>query len=121
MATPSAKVARVLVDVSDYDVVPADRGDELPLDPPVTPGYSWVGRVVDLPGKRVQVRDGAVVIDGAPPCNPVIPDDRVFVCGDCHHDSVDSRSFGPVPPGSVGGRVWYAHRDPSPGALRRGG
>ncbi|MGY1772506.1 signal peptidase I [Blastococcus sp. SYSU D00813] len=94
-------------------------------------GASVVKRAVGLPGDVVGLEDGVLVVNGEPRCEagidpevvdgvyfgPVtVPEGTVFLLGDARGDSVDSRSFGPVPLDDVVGvvqvRVW-----PSPGGL----
>lgn len=87
------------------------------------PGYteSCVKRVIGLPGETVEVKDGAIYIDGKVldesaywtgtiigDMNPVTVGEReVFVCGDNRNGSKDSRnsSVGCIPYAKVVGRV----------------
>jgi signal peptidase I len=87
------------------------------------PGYteSCVKRVIGLPGETVEVKDGAIYIDGKMldesaywtdtiigDMNPVTVGEReVFVCGDNRNGSKDSRnpSVGCIPYAKVVGRV----------------
>ncbi len=87
-----------------------DRGDD-PL----------IKRVIGLPGETVEIREGKVLIDGElldEPylhgrrtqcnryCTPLTLDaDEYFVMGDNRPQSLDSRTFGPVPAGRIVGRV----------------
>lgn len=93
-------------------------------------GAPLVKRAVGLPGDRVGLEDGVLVVNGEARCpgidpelidgvffGPItVPEGTVFLLGDARGDSVDSRSFGPVPlddvVGVVQARVW-----PSPGGL----
>lgn len=83
----------------------------------------WViKRIVGLPGETVSIRQGTVLIDGTELAEPyldgvwkgsftmgelTVPDGTFFVLGDNRYPygSHDSRSYGPVPAGSIAGRV----------------
>lgn len=86
-----------------------------------------IKRVMALPGERVVVKDGEVTVyntekpEGFQPdkiadygkvitttagdIDLVVPKDHVFVCGDNRPQSLDSRSFGPVPMKDIVGRL----------------
>ncbi len=81
-----------------------------------------VKRVIGLPGETVEVKDGAVHVDGVRLAEPyvyedepttgpgdparwVIPDDELFVLGDHRQMSADSRTFGSIPTADVLGVV----------------
>lgn len=82
-----------------------------------------VKRVVGLPGERVTIRDGKVLINNQPLtepyiteatscggyCDLVVPNDSYFLMGDNRNGSLDSRSFGPIPARSVIGKVWAVY------------
>ncbi|MEO9224176.1 MAG: signal peptidase I [Acidimicrobiales bacterium] len=92
-----------------------------------------IKRVIALPGETIELRDGAVYIDGrklkepyvhGEPSNTAnclafpgtyrIPKGFVFVMGDNRTDSADSRCFGPIPKGTIEGRafvlIWPLNR-----------
>jgi signal peptidase I len=96
-----------------------DRGDVVVFTAPSTSSL-MVKRVVALPGDSVGLADGRLVVNGhrvreayvdLPTVDGVyfgpkhVPQGSVFVMGDNRADSVDSRTFGPVPIDSVVGRV----------------
>ena len=68
------------------------RGHIVVVEHPERPGLELVKRVVHVPGDLAP--DGFELLD------------RVWVEGDDPEGSSDSRRFGPVPVGSVKGRVW---------------
>lgn len=86
-------------------------------------GALLLKRVAGLPGETIEVRGGALLVNGQavpwgrvgewPGNGPaVVPPDAVFVLGDNPERSRDSRHFGPLPVGAVLGRVLYVVRSP---------
>jgi len=90
-----------------------------------------VKRVVAVGGDSIGFADGVLMRDGRPVPEPyttdvldgvyygpdVVPPAMIHLLGDNRADSVDSRTFGPVPVSSVVGRV-VARVFPSPGLLQ---
>ena len=85
-------------------------------------GSNYVKRIVALEGDVVDLRDGTLYINGAPEDNPhahgttqpqegiveypyTLGEDMVFLVGDNREGSVDSRSFGALPTGSIRGKL----------------
>ncbi len=91
------------------------RGDIVVLDDPMS-GRRIVKRVVGLPGDRLEIRDGMLLVNGevddqgefdkqeslAP---LTVPEGNYFVLGDNRQRSLDSRAFGPVDQGRIVGRA----------------
>jgi signal peptidase I len=93
-----------------------------------TEGDTLVKRVLALPGETVEGREGRVFVDGREVHEPYlsrdtvtsafeperVPADHLWVLGDARENSVDSRTFGPVPVDDVEGRavlrVWPPQR-----------
>jgi len=87
------------------------RGAIVVYPHPHRQGFYLTKRVVGLPGERVSIREGGLVlIDGIPLAEPwahhhqgpegdwIVPPAHVFVMGDHrHHSRADSRFLGPVP------------------------
>jgi signal peptidase I len=111
---------RLVVSPLPYALHPARRGDVVVFHPPHDPDVAYVKRVVGLPGERVAIRGGAVVVDGvrldepylrgaSTPCcggcEWAVPEDAVFVLGDHCSNSNDSRDFGLVPVDAIVGEV----------------
>ncbi len=130
----------VLVDKLTPRLTGYGRGDIVVFEPPATwadPGTEFIKRVIGLPGDRVELRDGAVYIDGALLREPyllahvrtdpigserawTVPSGELFVMGDNRPDSADSRVFGPVPIASVTGRAWLRYWPPPDMAILGG-
>jgi signal peptidase I len=125
----------VLVDKLTPRWAPYQRGDIVVFDPPETwssgGGVPFIQRVIGLPGDRVELRDGKVIVNdveleepyifetnGIPqttesaPGGPnewLVPDGDLLVMGDHRQDSADSRSFGPIQVTHVIGRAWLRY------------
>ncbi|HLQ37529.1 MAG TPA: signal peptidase I, partial [Planctomycetota bacterium] len=57
---------RLVVDRVSYNLVDAQRGDVVVLRYPRNPAVDFVKRIIGLPGDRVALRDGQVLLNGAP-------------------------------------------------------
>ena len=86
--------------------------------------HYYVKRVIGLPGETIQIKQGAVYIDGLPYQNDVVEEtsdpgvaeaeielgvDEYFVLGDNRENSEDSRSgnIGNVSVETIDGKAWY--------------
>lgn len=111
------------------------RGDLVIFGPSKDSGQK-IGRIIGLPGERIEVRNKETHIDGRLWRDPwghyrneqpypgsfssardglaavQIPGDRVFILGDNRDNSYDSRFYGPVPVSSLQGRVLYVYWSP---------
>jgi len=111
------------------------RGDIVVLEPPSTyagpNGEPFIKRVIGVAGDHVELRDGAVYVNGSALDEPYVfsedgvrqttdptgsgvtewfvPDGELLVMGDHRHQSADSRSFGPVEISNVIGRAWLRY------------
>ncbi len=110
-----------------YPFDPPERGDIVVFEPPTPSSKPYIKRVIGLPGERVEIRDGAVFIDGQELNEPylqgeetdcpgrgecgevVVPEGQIFVLGDNRDNSQDSRAFGPVPVSDVIGKAWVTY------------
>jgi signal peptidase I len=99
----------VLINTFAYRIAQPKRGDIVAFRHDEDTRPVFIKRVVGLPGDRIRVDRGSVVINGARLIEPYVryPDDRsfqetvvppgaVYVLGDNRADSEDSRFFGPV-------------------------
>ncbi|MDR2612262.1 MAG: signal peptidase I [Deltaproteobacteria bacterium] len=121
---------RVLIETGE-----PSRGDVVIFKYPRDTSVDFVKRVMGLPGEEVELREGALFINGArvedpwgryegragtPTRNfgPVrVPDGSFFMMGDNRDFSNDSRAWGSVERSLLRGRAWrlYWSWDPEPG------
>lgn len=124
----------VLIDKLTTRWSPYARGDIVVLDPPeeaAQGGTPFIKRVIGLEGDRVELRDGAVYVNGSRLDEPyvyreggvpqrtealfngesawTVPAGSVFVLGDHRGNSSDSRAFGPIEVAHVLGRAWLRY------------
>ena len=116
---------RVLANEFIYRFREPERGDIVVFRSPEFGGVDLIKRVVGLPGDKIEVKSGALYVNGEyqeePYLNPALPDESsygpmvvppgyIFAMGDNRADSADSRFFGPVPYDHIVGeaflRVW---------------
>src|SRR5436309_6418382 len=115
---------RIFINKFVYRFEPIERGDVVVFWYPLDRTKSFIKRVVGLPGEVVEIRQGAVYVNGkvvpepyVPPqyedatdYGPVrVPVDHYFVMGDHRVSSNDSRVFGPVESQFIYGRAVFAY------------
>ena len=115
---------RIFINKFVYRFEPIQRGDIVVFWYPLDRTKSFIKRVVGLPGETVEIRQGAVYVNGkvvpepyVPPqyedlsdFGPVrVPRDSYFVMGDHRISSNDSRVFGPVASRFIYGRAVFAY------------
>ena len=104
----------------DFFFAPPQRGDVAVFRSPQDESRDFVKRIIGLPGETVQIRGGAVFVDGVPlndgflvngsavgsngPTH--VPPGHYYVLGDNRNASQDSRSFGPIHQRLIVGKVW---------------
>jgi signal peptidase I len=113
---------RIVVNKFVYRFRPIERGDVVVFWYPRDPSVSFVKRVVGLPGDRVELREGELVVNGRQVEEPYLPAsyrDRdnhpptevrkgyYFVLGDHRRSSNDSRTWGEVPEKYIYGRAVF--------------
>jgi signal peptidase I len=115
----------VLVNRLAYKFSPPHRGDVIifhyPLDPNREP---YIKRVIGVPGDRIQVGGGRMLINGIDVEESylmdkptyagswVVPQDSLFVLGDNRNRSSDSHSWGMVPLENVMGKALVLYWPP---------
>lgn len=104
-------------------VRPPRRGDIMvvSLSHPDAPDRLDLKRIVGLPGERIAIRGGRVLVNGVPLPEPYVelPDEsgeeqewlagpgQFFVLGDNRPWSTDSRRYGPVPRAALRAVAWW--------------
>jgi signal peptidase I len=101
-----------------------DRGDTVVFWFPGDPTKSYIKRVIGVPGDRVEVRDGAVVVNGQTLIEDYVPQeyrdqsemhpitvgsDEYFGLGDHRSSSNDSRTWGMVPRRYIYGKAVFIY------------
>ncbi len=98
------------------------RGEVVVFHYPIDPSRDFVKRVIGLPGDRVEIHAGTVLVNGQAVDEPYITahgtsgmeplelgDGEYFVLGDNRRGSNDSRNWGPVPEDDILGKVWMVY------------
>ena len=97
----------VLINTLAYRFGTVRRGDVVAFHHDAPTAETYIKRVVALPGERVEVRDGVVLVDGRELAEPyvqfrdkrsapavVVPPRAYYVLGDNRAESDDSRNWG---------------------------
>ena len=118
---------RVLVNKFIYRFTDPERGDIVVFEGVEDPNTDLIKRVVGLPGDRVAVRSGRLIVNGEPQKEPftnknlpdpnsfarrTVPEGHVFVMGDNRGISQDSRAFGPLPKENIEGEAFLCFWPP---------
>jgi signal peptidase I len=109
-----------------YLLHPPERGDVIVFVPPSNATQDYIKRVIGLPGERVEIVEGRVLINGTPlqelyPLNrgsysfgPVtVGQDEYFVLGDNRDASSDSHSWGMLSVKKIIGKAWITYWPPN--------
>ncbi len=124
----------ILTDKISYRFNKPQRGDVIIFKSPTDPDVDFIKRIIGLPGEKVKISDGKVVVindqnkDGltleepyqingptsggkeAPQNTEVkIGSDQYFVLGDNRLESFDSRSWGLLPKKNIIGKAWLRY------------
>jgi signal peptidase I len=113
---------RIIVNKVIYRFRPIERGDVVVFWYPKDPSVSFIKRVVGRPGDQVEIRHGAVLVNGQrlqedyvrltlrddETYAPVqVPPGYYYVLGDHRNSSNDSRNWGEVPEKYVYGKAFF--------------
>jgi signal peptidase I len=113
---------RIIVNKLVYRLYPIERGDVVVFWYPKDPSVSFIKRVVGRPGDTVEIRRGALFVNGQPVTEdyvqrqfrdgesyePVeVPRGFYYVLGDHRNSSNDSRSWGEVPEKYIYGKAMF--------------
>lgn len=124
----------ILTDKISYRFSKPQRGDVIIFKAPVDPDVDYIKRIIGLPGERVKISDGKVIIFNEANPNGItlqepypingptsggkeapqnteiqIPENNYFVLGDNRIESYDSRSWGPLPKKNIIGKAWLRY------------
>ena len=120
---------QLLINKVVYYLHEPERGDIIILRPP--PPYSpqetpFIKRIIALPGDTIEVKNGAVYVNGLkldepyikePPAYTLrqkkIPEGEYFVLGDNRNNTSDSHNRWTVPRQNIIGKAWLSIRPPS--------
>ena len=111
----------LVVNEIGYRLSQPERGEVIVFKYPFDKSQYYIKRIVGLPGEKVEVKDGAVFINGVeldessylPKATFTIGEaafdlkaDEYFVLGDNRQASSDSRQWGVLPADNIVGQVW---------------
>lgn len=115
----------LIVDKISYRLHSIERGDVIVFVPPKEANRDFIKRVIALPGERVEIRQGRVLINGKLLQEPyitvswnytygpqVVGENEYFVLGDNRNNSSDSRMWGLLPRKNVVGKAWLSYWPP---------
>ena len=98
------------------------RGDVIVFRFPGDTHRDFIKRVIALPGDTIEIKDGAVKVNGAVLDEPyimgrtatdyaatIVPPQSYFVMGDNRSNSSDSRNWGFVPEGNIIGKAQVSY------------
>lgn len=114
----------VIVSRLTYRVGSPERGDIIVFHYPRNPEEEYIKRVIGLPGDKVEVKNGAVYVNGEKLDESYltvktnylgmwsIPSGQLFVLGDNRNNSSDSHDWGTVPMDYVIGKALVVYWPP---------
>jgi len=116
---------RLLVNKVVYHFHEPERGDVIILHPPFDSKAVYIKRIIALPGDTVEVKMGAVYVNGSKLDEPYIkeppsynfletkiPKNEYFVLGDNRNNANDSHKGWTVPRQNIIGKAWLSFWPP---------
>jgi signal peptidase I len=115
---------RLFINKFVYHISAIERGDVVVFHYPRDPEKSYIKRVIALPGDRLRIDQGQVILNGEPQLEEYVPDqyrdsrsmaeivvpvDSYFMMGDHRSISSDSREFGPVERSLIYGKAVFVY------------
>jgi signal peptidase I len=115
---------RLFINKFVYHVSAIERGDVVVFHYPRDPEKSYIKRVIALPGDRLRIDRGQVLLNGRRQrenfvpeeyrdtksmMEIVVPEDTYFMMGDHRSISSDSREFGPVDRSLIYGKAVFIY------------
>jgi len=115
---------RIFVNRFLYRFTEIERGDIVVFWYPRDRSKSFIKRVLGVPGDEVEIRDGALYVNGSKVDEPylrpdfrdhdylrrqTVPPDQFFVLGDHRNSSNDSRNWGFVPRSLIYGKAVFRY------------
>ena len=115
----------LIIDEITYRFREPARGEVVVFRAPVDHNDFYLKRIVGVPGDRVRIADGQVIIynidhpqgavveerylmeDTPGSITVTLGPDQYYVLGDNRNASFDSRRFGPIPADDIIGRNWF--------------
>jgi signal peptidase I len=112
---------RLFINKFVYHFEAIEHGDVVVFRAPNDLERSYIKRVIALPGDRVRIDHGRVILNGKPLREPyvpaeyrnnsmaemTVPEDDYFMMGDHRNISYDSRAFGPVSRSLIYGKAQF--------------
>lgn len=120
----------LLTDKITYRFRQPQRDEVIVFKAPQNEDYDYIKRIVALPGDRVEISQGRVLVNNQAVNEAAFLDSRItthaglwakegqtltvpageyFVMGDNRSNSSDSREWGPVPQSNIVGRAWLRY------------
>ena len=115
---------RIFINKYAYRLSPIERGDVVVFRYPGDVSKNYIKRVVGVPGDRIEIVRGAVMVNGAQLVEPYVPpefrdqrsmseinvpENSYFVLGDHRNLSSDSRDFGVVEQEAIFGKAVFVY------------